>query len=94
VRVYKTTPFKQLKDKLRNKDEKDNELVVRTPKSDFPVFDNETPFSVSHVHRVLINLVEEVQNADVLSFSIGRLVCSTCVHWSGDLCRICRNYWI
>lgn len=47
VRMYKTTPFIQLKDKLRNKDEKNNELVVRTLKRDFPVFDNETPSSVS-----------------------------------------------
>jgi hypothetical protein len=47
VRMYKRTPFIQLKDKLRDKDEKNNELVVRTLKRDFPVFDNETPSSVS-----------------------------------------------
>jgi hypothetical protein len=61
VRMYRTTPFIQLKNKLRNKDEKDGELVVRTPKRDFPVFDNETPSSVSHVHRVFIIAVERVR---------------------------------
>jgi hypothetical protein len=68
VRMYRTTPFIQLKNKLRNKDEKDGELVVRSSKRDFPVFDYETPSSVSHVHRV----VEEVQNANVLCFSVER----------------------
>jgi hypothetical protein len=54
VLMYKTTPFVQLKDKLRKKDEDDSELVLKTPRGNFPVFDNETPSSVSPVHRVLI----------------------------------------
>jgi hypothetical protein len=52
VRMYKTTPFVQLKDKLRKKDEHDTGLVVKGPRGDFPVFDYETPFSVSSVHCV------------------------------------------
>jgi len=94
VRMHKTTPFIQLKDKLRKKDEKDSKLVVRTPRGDSPVFDNETPSSVSRLHRVSIIVVEGVQNANVLFCSIKRLACSTCLRWSGDLCWICRNYWI
>jgi hypothetical protein len=95
VRMHKTTPFIQLKDKLRKKDEKDSELVVRTPGGDSPVFDNETPSSVSRIQSVLIVVVEGVQNANVFFFcSIKRLACSTYLRWSGDLCRICRDYWI
>jgi hypothetical protein len=67
VLMYKTTPFVQLKDKLRKKNEDDSELVVRRPKGHFPLFDNETPGSVSSVHRVLIVVVEEVQT---LTFSM------------------------
>jgi hypothetical protein len=61
VRMYKTTPFAQLKDRLRNKGENDSELVVRTSRGDFPVFDYETPFSVSSVRGVLIIVVEGVR---------------------------------
>jgi hypothetical protein len=61
VLMYKTTPFVQLKDKLRKKDEDDSELVVKGSGGDYPVFDNETPLSVSSIHRVLIVVVEKVQ---------------------------------
>lgn len=47
VRIHRTTPFAQLKDKLRNKDGYACELMVTDTKRDFPVFDNETPSSVS-----------------------------------------------
>jgi hypothetical protein len=61
VRMDKTTSFVQLKDKLRKKDEDDSELVVRGPRGDFPVFDNETPLSVSSLRHVLIIVVEGSQ---------------------------------
>lgn len=47
VRIRKTTPFAQLKDRLRSKDEDACELMVKDSRNEFPVFDNETPSSVS-----------------------------------------------
>ncbi|KAH0288088.1 hypothetical protein M436DRAFT_63592 [Aureobasidium namibiae CBS 147.97] len=39
VRIHKTTPFRHLKDKLRNKDEDACELTLKDLRREFPVFD-------------------------------------------------------
>ncbi|KAG9838157.1 hypothetical protein KCU98_g10318, partial [Aureobasidium melanogenum] len=47
VRMYKTTPFVHLKDELRKKDDTVSELAIRDVEGEFPVFDYDTPLSVS-----------------------------------------------
>lgn len=47
VRMYKTTPFVHLKDELRDKDDTVSELAIKDSEGKFPVFDNDTPLSVS-----------------------------------------------
>ncbi|KAH0345441.1 hypothetical protein KCU83_g7788, partial [Aureobasidium melanogenum] len=48
VRMYKTAPFVLLKNDLRDKDDTVSELAIKNPEGgEFPVFDNDTPLSVS-----------------------------------------------
>ncbi|KAH0372363.1 hypothetical protein KCU65_g1194, partial [Aureobasidium melanogenum] len=47
VRMNKTTPFILLKNELRNKDDTTSELAIKDLEGDFPVFDYDTPLSVS-----------------------------------------------
>ncbi|KAG9741490.1 hypothetical protein KCU73_g8916, partial [Aureobasidium melanogenum] len=48
VRMYKTTPFVLLKNELRDKDDIVSQLAIKDPEGgEFPVFDNDTPLSVS-----------------------------------------------
>jgi hypothetical protein len=67
VRMHKTTPFVQLKDKLRKKDDKDSELVVGDPRGCYPVFDHETTLSVSFALACRLSWLKKF-NADVLFF--------------------------
>lgn len=54
VRMYKTTPFVHLKNELREKDDMISELAIKGSEGDFPVFDNDTPLSVSFSFRSVI----------------------------------------
>jgi hypothetical protein len=59
VRMHKTTPFVQLKDKLRKKNDNESELVADDPRGCYPVFDHETPLSVSFVRYSSIIVIEK-----------------------------------
>ncbi|KAG9684451.1 hypothetical protein KCU76_g12413, partial [Aureobasidium melanogenum] len=55
VRMHKTTPFVFLKNKLRDKDDIISELAIKEPEGgEFPVFDYDTPLSVSFLLQQMV----------------------------------------
>jgi len=99
VRIHKTTPLKQLKDKLRNNDEDVCELIVKESRRDIPVFDNETPSSVSfcpvmyfieQVEKLILYFLDAIDWIAALGY-VGLGACAGYAktaghHWKGCTC--------
>lgn len=104
VRIHKTTPLKQLKDRLRNKDEDACELMVKESRRDFPVFDNETPSSVSfcpvvyfvkQVEKLMLCFLDAIGRIAALGYvglgAYARYAKTAGHHWKGCTCLSARS---